>query len=182
MVFADEFRKRIKTRIAEATTAAKPTNRSSNKVPQVYLLSEPGCSACKALQAKKEVREKIESGVIRVLEDRTDPIYAKITREMNIMALPKLVTFMAPFGWQEIAIESEEEECETCKRSAGVAMAIATGKELGYNAECDELLRRAKEEDLDENYIIDTVIALLERDGHTQDKEALEEVKILMNS
>ena len=171
----DNFRQRIRDRIEDQLQEQKNSN-SITKIHegQIFLMSEPQCPSCMVMKSKKWVDEKINNGEIVVLEDNTDPLRLKIEREVELKSVPSFVIYLNPYGFQIAHLEDDKGgECEQCKSSVGVNMALSICKELGYD-DCDSLHKMAKDDKIDPDEILDL---LIERTEGLKEQEHLIEIK-----
>ena len=171
----ETFRQRIRNRI-EDQLQEKRNSKSVTKIRegQIFLMTEPQCPSCMVMKSKKWVEKKINNGEIIVLEDNTDPLRLKIEREVKLKSVPSFVVYLNPYGFQIAHFEDDNGgECEQCKSSVGVNMALSICKELGYD-DCDSLHKMAKNDKIDPDEILDL---LIERTEGLKEQEHLIEIK-----
>ena len=169
--FRQRIRDRIKERLQEQTNSNSTTKIREG---QIFLMTEPQCPSCMVMKSKKWVEKKINNGEIIVLEDNTDPLRLKIEREVKLKSVPSFVVYLNPYGFQIAHFEDDNGgECEQCKSSVGVNMALNICKELGYD-DCDSLHKMAKSDKIDPGEILDL---LIERTEGLKEQEHLIEIK-----
>ena len=173
----EDIRQRIRDRIEDQLQEHKNSNSTTNtkiREGQIFLMTEPQCPSCMVMESKKWVEKKINSGEIIVLEDNNDPLRLKIEREVKIKSVPSFVVYLNPYGFQIAHFEDDNGgECEQCKSSVGVNMALSICKELGYD-DCDSLLKKAKDDKIGPDEILDL---LIERTEGLKEQEHLIEIK-----
>lgn len=76
--------------------------------------------------------------------------------------------------------EETEEECEECKLSVGVGMALNICNTLDYK-DCDKLYDEVIEGEKDMDEVVDILIARTEED-HEEEHKTLKEVKRMMHT
>ncbi len=73
---------------------------------------------------------------------------------------------------------NSEEDCEDCRVSVGVGMALNLGNSLGYS-DCDELYNKVINEEIEADTVVDTFI---NRSEGKEEQRKFKEIKRMMHT
>ena len=97
--------------------------------------------------------------------------------EINISNKEDLIDF-----YNQVIAESntQEEECEDCKLSVGVGMALNVCKTLNY-PDCDDLYGKIMNGEVDADEVVDMLIKRAKKSKNKEEHEVLKEIKKVMH-